>query len=304
MAEIFGAEATKALLLQLENENAELRLTEERLTAEMVVTKRQLQERDRTLAQLESVRRLAQTPLPDRGEETVRTALQLEKSRGTELERRNGKLQREVRTLEEQLRAQIRALSEAEAEAAEERAAREDTTRVADEAHEALREQETGARSAARSASKFAQSLVALESKVERHDGQMEARTREWLTERARLQGEVRRVQAECGGLRNKEEASRGRAAKAQERLLVLTQSLRTHPPSALLPVRHLSGEGEAMREAAARERRALVEGTVPPGESGSESVPLLLHDQLQRETLALRSQVHPDPNPNPDPDH
>ena len=108
----------------------------------------------------------AQTPLPDRGEETVRTALHLERSRGTELERGNARLQREVKTLEEQLRAQIRALSEAEAEAAEERTAREDTMRVADEAHEALREQETGARSAARSASKFAQSLVALESKA------------------------------------------------------------------------------------------------------------------------------------------
>ena len=166
MAEIFGAAATKELLLQLEDENAQLRLTEQRLTAEVVATKRQLQKRDRTLSQLESVRRLAQTPLPDRGEETVRTALHLERSRGTELERGNARLQREVKTLEEQLRAQIRALSEAEAEAAEERTAREDTMRVADEAHEALREQETGARSAARSASKFAQSLVALESKA------------------------------------------------------------------------------------------------------------------------------------------
>jgi len=170
MAEIFGAAATKQLLLQLESENAALRLTEKRLTEEVGAVTRQLEERDRALGQLESVRILAQTPLPDRGEETAQTALLLERSRCTDLERRNARLQREVKTLEEQLRAQTRALSEAEAEAAEERAAREDTTRVADEAYEALREQETGARSAARSASKFAQSLVALESKVARHD--------------------------------------------------------------------------------------------------------------------------------------
>ena len=225
MAEIFGAAATKALLLQLESENAALRLTEKRLSEEVGAVTRQLEERNRALGQLESVRMLAQTPLPDRGEETVQTALQLERSRCTDLERRNARLQREVKTLEEQLRAQTRALSEAEAEAAEERAAREDTTRLADEAHEALREQESGARSAAHSASKFAQSLVALESKVERHDGQMEARTREWLAERARLQGEVRKVQEECDALRKREAASQRRAAKAQVCSLRITPS-------------------------------------------------------------------------------
>ena len=84
----------------------------------------------------------------------------------------------------------------------------------------------------------------------------------------------------------------------------MLTQSLRTHPPSAQLPMRRMSGEGEAAaREAAARERRALVEGGAVPAHllhEGAESVPLLLHDQLQRETLALRSQVHPYPYPYP----
>ena len=194
MSGIFGPAATKALLIQLEDENAQLRLAEQRLTNEVTTTRHQLQERGRALSQL--TRGLALTPLPDRGEDTLQTALQVERSRSTELERCNGKLERELKTLEEQLRAQNRALAEAEAEAAEERTVREDTTRVADEAHEALREQETGARSAARSASKFAQSLVALESKVERHDGQVEARTREWLAERARLQGEVCRVQS------------------------------------------------------------------------------------------------------------
>ena len=47
MAEIFGAAATKALLLQLESENAALRLTEKRLTEEVGAITRQLEERDR-----------------------------------------------------------------------------------------------------------------------------------------------------------------------------------------------------------------------------------------------------------------
>jgi hypothetical protein len=93
----------------------------------------------------------------------------------------------------------------------------------------------------------------------------------------------------------------------------VLNQSLRTHPPSSVPPGRRLSGEGEAAaREAAARERRALVEGVavgapglpVQRGAEGvpEEGVPLLLHEQLQKETLALRSQAQPYPCPVPGP--
>ena len=103
----------------------------------------------------------------------------------------------------------------------------------------------------------------------------------------------------------------------------MLNQSLRTHPPSSVPLGRRLSGEGEAAaREAAARERRALVEGVAvgAPGlplqrgaegvpeeglpEEGvpEEGVPLLLHEQLQKETLALRSQAQPYPCPVPGP--
>ena len=98
----------------------------------------------------------------------------------------------------------------------------------------------------------------------------------------------------------------------------MLNQSLRTHPPSSVPLGRRLSGEGEAAaREAAARERRALVEGVavgapglplqrgaegVPEEGVPEEGVPLLLHEQLQKETLALRSQAQPYPCPVPGP--
>ena len=59
----------------------------------------------------------------------------------------------------------------------------------------------------------------------------MDSRATEWLQERARLQRDLRTAQAEIGSLQKRDEANRARAARAQERLDVLTQSLRTHPP-------------------------------------------------------------------------
>ena len=141
----------------------------------------------------------------------------------------------------------------------------------------------------------------------------MDSRATEWLQERARLQRDLRTAQAEIGSLQKRDEANRARAARAQERLDVLTQSLRTHPPppshgvaAPLLgdaaTVRRLSGGGGgggAAAPAAAAVAAATAEGrgSVGGGWGGSaipdEVVPALLHDQLQRE-VAISRRSHP----------
>ena len=142
----------------------------------------------------------------------------------------------------------------------------------------------------------------------------MDSRATEWLQERARLQRDLRTAQAEIGSLQKRDEANRARAARAQERLDVLTQSLRTHPPppshgvaAPLLgdaaTVRCLSGGGGggggAAAPAAAAVAAATAEGrgSVGGGWGGSaipdDVVPAILHDQLQRE-VAISRRSHP----------
>ena len=294
----------KSLLLQLEDENAELRLSEQRLNDEIHALNRQLLERDKALAQL--TKDWNANPHADRGRDTADTAVSAERNRVKELAKRNAELETSVKTLEEQLRLQGKALGKAEAAAEEQQRAREETARFAAEAHETLREKDAGARSAARSATKFAQSLVALESKVAAHDQEMDQRAAEWLQERARLQAELRKAHDENKQLRKADDSQRARAARLQERLDVLTQSLRSHPPSA-----H-SGVGLSGRVAVASASSLPVRRMTPAYGSAAgatsygnascsaaaaavaseDSVPLLLHEQLQREVLSLRASL------------
>jgi chromosome segregation ATPase len=162
-AHMFSGSTAKSLLIALEDENALLRDAEQRLTDEVAACRRQLAERDKALSQL--TRGLRDTPLPERGEQNADVALLEERS---QLAQRNSELQRALKTLEEELRVQNKLLAKALAEAAEERAAREESALEVSKLHEVLREKDAGARSAARSASTFAQSLVALESRVMR----------------------------------------------------------------------------------------------------------------------------------------
>ena len=293
----------KSLLLQLEDENAELRLSEQRLNDEISATKRQLLERDKALAQL--TKDLNANAHADRGRDTADTAISAERNRVKELARRNAELETSVKTLEEQLRLQGKALSKAEAAAEEQQRAREETARFAAEAHETLREKDAGARSAARSATKFAQSLVALEAKVAAHDQEMDQRAAEWLQERARLQKELRKAHDENKQLRKADDSQRARAARLQERLDVLTQSLRSHPPSAhcgvglsgrvavasasasSLPVRRMTACGSAAGATGGGASSAAAAAV-----ASEDTVPLLLHEQLQREVLSLRASL------------
>ena len=160
---MFSGSTAKSLLIALEDENALLRDAEQRLTDEVAACRRQLAERDKALSRL--TRGLRDTPLPERGEQNADVALLEERS---QLAQRNSELQRALKTLEEELRVQNKLLAKALAEAAEERAAREESALEVSKLHEVLREKDAGARSAARSASTFAQSLVALESRVMR----------------------------------------------------------------------------------------------------------------------------------------
>lgn len=166
--------SSKSLLLQLEDENAELTKINSEHEVMINTLQKQLHLQGKALAKAERKKELAQcslsqTPLTERGCETAESKLVAERNRSKELANINAKHEVTIKTLQEQLRLQGNALAKAESAAHEQRLAREETARQAAQINQALREKDAGARSAARSATKFAQSLVSLEAKVRQH---------------------------------------------------------------------------------------------------------------------------------------
>jgi hypothetical protein len=227
--------------------------------------------------------------------------------RRAELERGDPKLRAHAAALAKQLRAKDAALTAQAAELEALRAARDDALRAARDNAERLRGRDGELRQAAQDRAAVEAAADALEGRLRTVDARSDARVADWITERRRLQAELRREKEAGEALRRADANQRKRAAKLQERLDALAAALRAAPPSPRkataaaaaasssppqLPVRHLSPADALGPPPRAPAPQPPAGGDASGGPSELEWVPLVEHDQLLREQKVLHRRL------------